>query len=157
MNYVKIVLSLFFVASGTVFGLINSSSESDLQGYLVDKNKENAKYLTAIKKAGDNQAAITLASKNHVKALQAIRQKHKQGVKEYYNSAYQRDDAKRKAWQAARTALKKQYAPKLKGYWAKLKQEENAFADSMKALRAEYGAPLAEYEAASRALIKKYW
>ena len=132
------------------------AAEADLQGYLADTNAENAKYLAEIKKAGSNQAQITNASKAHVKALRAIRKKHKAGIQEYYKSIYQRDDAKREAWQTAEAALKKQYEPKLGKYWDKVKQEK-AFSDSLKALRKEYSVPLKAYQEDNRKLVEKYW
>jgi len=157
MKRIHIIFSLVLVASGTICALPVSSADSDLQGYLGDTNAENSKYLTAIKKAGNDQEKITAASKDHVKALEAIRQKHKAGVQEYYKSAYQQDKAKQAAWRAAEADLKKQYASKLGKYWDKMKQIEDAFSDSMKALRAEYARPLKAYETANRNIITKYW
>jgi len=157
MKHIKIVLSLVLAVSGIVCALPAGSADSDLQGYLGDTNAENSKFLTAIKKAGNDQAKITAASKHHVKALEAIRQKHKAGVQEYYKSAYQQDKAKQAAWRAAEADLKKQYASKLGKYWDQMKQIENAFNDSLKALRAEYAVPLKIYEAANRKIVTKYW
>lgn len=157
MMHSKIILSLFLFATGTIFASVVSSPESDLQGYLADTNTENSKFLTVIKKAGDNQAAITTASQEHAKALRAIQQKHRVGLQEYYKSAYQEDKAKQEAWRTAEAALKKQYGSKLGVYWKQLQQVENAYRDSAKALRAEYDIPLKEYQAAHRKLIEKYW
>jgi hypothetical protein len=157
MKYMKFIMSLLFIVSVGTLVSVAPSSEVDLQGYLADTNAENSKFTDAIKKAGSDKVKITKASKAHAKAIQAIRQKHKAGLREYYKSAYQQDDVKRKAWQTAEAALKKQYQAKLGTYWDKLKQIEKAFSDSMSALRAEYSVPLKAYEQENRKLVEKYW
>lgn len=157
MKFSYTILSLLLILPSIILIPVSQSSSGDLQKYWTDMEAEISKYVVAIKKAGNDHLKIAEASKDHEKAVRAIRKKHKAGLTEYYKSVYRQNDAKREAWQAALAKLKKEYQPKLGAYWAESKKMAKTYQENWNNLRSKYGAPLKEYEAKLSELDQRYW
>lgn len=166
MKYTKLMGLLFFMfpvatlASYTksektaAFKKAAPSKETDMQKYWSDMEAEIAKYITAIKKAGNDTVKITAASKAHEKAVMAIRKKHRAGLDQYYKTVYQDNDAQRKEFTEGLAKLKKEYEPKLGTYWKEFRENMTNYNSEQKALRSKYSAPLKEYDKAMSEMEK---